>query len=159
RRTVRIFEPEMDAALQARRLLALDLERALQMEELELFYQPVVNITNEEVTGFEALLRWRHPERGLVLPSEFIPIAEEKGLILDVGEWALRQACRDAASWPVDLTVAVNLSPLQLRSRKLVRTIMHALAESGLPVHRLELEITESVLLQEDKEAAGILAQ
>ena len=159
RRTFRIFEPEMDAAVQARRLLALDLERALKNEEFELFYQPVVNIATEEVTGFEALLRWRHPERGLVLPSEFIPIAEEKGLILDVGEWALRRACQDAASWPANLTVAVNLSPLQLRSRKLVRTIVHALAESGLPVRRLELEITESVLLQENKEAAANLGQ
>jgi diguanylate cyclase (GGDEF)-like protein len=159
RRTFRVFEPEMDASVQARRLLALDLERALKNEEFELFYQPVVNITTEEVTGFEALLRWWHPERGLVLPSEFIPIAEEKGLILDVGEWALRQACHDAASWPANLTVAVNLSALQLRSRKLVRTIVHALAGSGLPVRRLELEITESVLLQEDKQAAGNLGQ
>ena len=159
RRTFRVFELEMDAALQERRKLALDLERALQAQEFELFYQPVINIATEEVAGFEALLRWRHPERGLVLPSDFIPIAEEKGLILDLGEWALRRACRDAASWPSNLTVAVNLSPLQLRSRKLLRTIVHALAESGLPVRRLELEITESVLLQEDKEAAANLGQ
>ncbi|TMJ28357.1 MAG: EAL domain-containing protein [Alphaproteobacteria bacterium] len=159
RRTFRLFEPDMDAALQARRLLALDLERALKMEEFDVFYQPVVNIATEEVTGFEALMRWRHPQRGLVLPSEFIPIAEEKGLILEVGEWVLRRACRDAAGWPPNLTVAVNLSPLQLRSRKLVRTVVHALAESGLPVSRLELEITESVLLQEDKDAAANLAQ
>ena len=159
RRTFRLFEPDMDAALQARRLLALDLERALKMEEFDVFYQPVVNIATEEVTGFEALMRWRHPQRGLVLPSEFIPIAEEKGLILEVGEWVLRRACRDAAGWPPNLTVAVNLPPLQLRSRKLVRTVVHALAESGLPVRRLELEITESVLLQEDKDAAANLAQ
>jgi diguanylate cyclase (GGDEF)-like protein len=159
RRTFRHFSPDMDAALQVRRLLALDLERAMKMQEFELFYQPVINIRSEEVIGFEALLRWRHPERGLVLPSEFIPIAEEKGLILELGEWVLRRACRDAVGWPGELSVAVNLSPLQLRSRKLVRTVVHALAESGLGVRRLELEITESVLLQENTQTPANLTQ
>ena len=144
RRTFRLFEPEMDAALKARRQLALDLETAAANGGLDLFYQPVVNIRTGEVTGFEALMRWQHAERGWVSPSEFIPVAEEKGLILELGEWALRRACREAAGWPGDFTVAVNLSALQLRSRKLVRTVVHALAQSGLPVGRLELEITES---------------
>jgi EAL domain-containing protein (putative c-di-GMP-specific phosphodiesterase class I) len=111
------------------------------------------------VTGFEALLRWHHPERGLILPSDFIPFAEENGLIVELGEWSLRRACSDAATWPEELSVAVNLSPLQLRSRRLVRSVVHALAESGLPVGRLELEITESVLLQEEPESRANLAQ
>ncbi|HEY2186003.1 MAG TPA: EAL domain-containing protein [Xanthobacteraceae bacterium] len=159
RHTVRHFSPEMDQALQARRVLALDLERALRMEEFELFYQPIVNIVTEEVIGFEALLRWWHPEQGLILPSEFISLAEEKGFILVLGEWVLRRACRDAAEWPTPLTVSVNLSALQLRSAKLVRTIVHALSESGLAVGRLMLEITESVLLQKDTASTANLAQ
>jgi diguanylate cyclase (GGDEF)-like protein len=159
RHTVRHFSPEMDQALQARRVLALDLERALRMEEFELLYQPIVNIVTEEVIGFEALLRWWHPEQGLILPSEFISLAEEKGFILVLGEWVLRRACRDAAEWPTPLTVSVNLSALQLRSAKLVRTIVHALSESGLAVGRLMLEITESVLLQKDTASTANLAQ
>jgi diguanylate cyclase (GGDEF)-like protein len=159
RQTVRHFSAEMDQALQARRVLAVNLERALRLEEFELFYQPIVNIMTEEVIGFEALLRWWHPEQGLVLPSEFISLAEEKGFILELGEWALRRACRDAAEWPSNLTVSVNLSPLQLRSGKLVRAVVHALAESGLPVGRLVLEITESVLLQKDTASTVNLAQ
>ena len=159
RRTFRVFESEMDVALKARQRLALDLETAAANGGLDLFYQPVVSIRTGEVSGFEALMRWHHPERGWVPPSEFIPIAEEKGLILELGEWALRRACREAAGWPGNLTVAVNLSPLQLRSRKLVRTVVHALAESGLAVGRLELEITESVLLHEDRESQANLGQ
>jgi len=159
RRTFRLFESEMDAALKARQRLALDLETAAASGGLDLFYQPVVNIRTGEVTGFEALMRWQHPERGWVPPSEFIPIAEEKGFILELGEWALRRACREAAGWPGNFTVAVNLSPLQLRSRKLVRTVVHALAQSGLAVGRLELEITESVLLHEDRESQANLGQ
>jgi diguanylate cyclase (GGDEF)-like protein len=159
RQTARHFSPEMDEALQARRVLAVNLERALRLEEFDLFYQPIVNITTEEVIGFEALLRWWHPERGLVSPSEFISLAEEKGFILELGDWALRRACRDAVEWPAHLTVSVNLSPLQLRSGKLVRGVVHALAESGLPVVRLILEITESVLLQKDTASTVNLAQ
>ena len=142
RRTFRLFEPEMDAALKARQRLALDLETAAANGALDLFYQPVVNIRTGEVAGFEALMRWHHPEWGWVPPSQFIPIAEEKGFILELGEWALRRARREAALWPGNLTVAVNLSPLQLHSRKLVRTVVHALAQSGLAVGRLELEMT-----------------
>jgi diguanylate cyclase (GGDEF)-like protein len=159
RRTFCLFMPEMDAALQARRLLALDLDRALKCHEFALFYQPMVDVRTGDVTGFEALLRWHHPERGLILPSDFIPLAEENGLIVELGEWTLRRACSDAAGWPQELSVAVNLSPLQLRSRRLVRTVVHALAESGLAVGRLELEITESVLLQEEPESRANLAQ
>jgi EAL domain-containing protein (putative c-di-GMP-specific phosphodiesterase class I) len=159
RRTFCLFMPEMDAALQARRLLALDLDRALKRHEFALFYQPMVDVRTGQVTGLEALLRWHHPERGLILPSDFIPLAEENGLIVELGEWTLRRACSDAATWPEELSVAVNLSPLQLRSRRLVRTVVHALAESGLAVGRLELEVTESVLLQEEPDSRANLAQ
>ncbi|HEY7245003.1 MAG TPA: PAS-domain containing protein [Xanthobacteraceae bacterium] len=159
RHGVRHFSPEMDEALQARRTLAVHLERALRLEEFDLFYQPIVNITTEKVIGFEALLRWWHPQHGLVPPSGFIALAEEKGFIIELGEWALRRACRDAVGWPENLTVSVNLSPLQLRSGKLVRTVVHALAESGLAVDRLVLEITESVLLQRDTSSTVNLAQ
>jgi len=159
RRTFCLFMPEMDAELQARRLLTLDLDQALKRHEFALFYQPMVDVQSGQVTGFEALLRWHHSERGLILPSDFIPLAEESGLIVELGEWILRRACSDAASWPEELSVAINLSPLQLRSRGLVRTVVHALAESGLPVGRLELEITESVLLQEEPESRANLAQ
>jgi len=113
-----------------------------------LHYQPVVNLHSNEISGCEALLRWRHPERGIVAPSEFIPITEESGLIVQLGEWALRQACAQAASWPDHIKVAVNLSPVQLKGGKLVGVVVNALATSGLPACRLELEITENVLVQ-----------
>ncbi len=145
----RLFHAEMDAQMQARRLLELDLRRAAQYGELEVFYQPLIDVRDRIVAGFEALLRWRHPERGLVPPGEFIPLAEEIGLIVPIGEWVLRQACTDAASWPGTLKVAVNLSPVQFRSRNLLNAIAGALSISALPPGRLELEITETVLLQE----------
>ena len=149
------FEPGMTAQLQHRRKLELDLRKGLQAEEFELFYQPLINLERDEVSGFEALLRWPHPERGMVSPGEFIPVAEEIGLIVALGEWVIRRACADAAVWPGDLNVAVNLSPVQFRSKSLVTTIVSALADSGLPPGRLELEITESVLLENN---AGTLA-
>ena len=150
RATFRFFEPEMDAQLQARRSLELDLRKALAHGDLEVFYQPQVNLAAGTIGGYEALLRWPHPQRGYISPAEFIPIAEETGLIAQLGDWVLRQACREAAEWPDYLKVAVNLSPVQFRSRALVDTIMAALKESGLPPRRLEVEITESVLLQDD---------
>jgi EAL domain-containing protein (putative c-di-GMP-specific phosphodiesterase class I) len=125
----------------------------------ELFYQPVVNIHRNEVTGFEALLRWRHPEKGMISPVEFIPIAEEIGVIVPLGEWVLRQACRDAASWPGQLTVCVNLSPAQFRSAELVRTVQTALSDAKVAASRLELEITEGVLLAETEATLAILTQ
>ena len=116
--------------------------------EFELYYQPFVNLQRDEICGFEALLRWHHPERGMVSPVEFIPVAEEIGLIVPIGEWVLRQACAEAATWPDHIKVAVNLSPAQFKSQNLVQMVVNALAASGLPGRRLELEITESALLQ-----------
>jgi diguanylate cyclase (GGDEF)-like protein len=143
------FERAMDEQLQARRALELDLRRALADGEFELYYQPLYHLDDERVTGCEALLRWRHPERGMVSPADFIPLAEEIGLIMPLGEWVLRHACAEAANWPAHVRLAVNLSPAQFRDRGLVRTVVSALAASGLPAQRLELEITESVLLQD----------
>ena len=151
------FEPGMDARLQHRRSLEVDLRRGLQAQEFQLFYQPLINLDRDEVSGFEALLRWPHPERGMVPPGEFIPVAEEIGLIVALGEWVIRRACADAALWPGDLKVAVNLSPVQFRSRNLVPTVVAALAESGLQPGRLELEITESVLLQNNETTLAML--
>lgn len=143
------FERAMDEQLQARRALELDLRRALQAGEFELVYQPLYHLDDERVTGCEALLRWRHPDRGTVSPADFIPLAEEIGLIVQLGEWVLRRACAEAAGWPDHVRLAVNLSPAQFRDRGLVGTVVSALAASGLPANRLELEITESVLLQD----------
>jgi EAL domain-containing protein (putative c-di-GMP-specific phosphodiesterase class I) len=149
----------MDAQMQARRALELGLRHALTNGEFELHYQPLVNLERDEITGFEALLRWNHPERGIVSPAEFIPVAEEIGLIVPLGEWVLRQACGEAATWPRGVKVAVNLSPVQFRSRNLVQTVIGALAASGLPGNRLELEITESVLLQDGENTLATLHQ
>jgi diguanylate cyclase (GGDEF)-like protein len=149
RGTHRYFEPEMDARMQARRTLELDLRKAYALGELELFYQPLLRLDTDEVSGLEALLRWRHPQRGLVPPGEFIPLAEEIGLIGAIGAWVLKQACRDATSWPDHLKVAVNLSPVQFKSGTVVLDVVAALGASGLPAGRLELEITEAVLLQD----------
>jgi diguanylate cyclase (GGDEF)-like protein/PAS domain S-box-containing protein len=149
RGTAHFFEPEMDRRIQARRMLELDLRKAFANGELELFYQPLISLDSNAVSGFEALLRWRHPERGMVTPDEFVPLAEEIGLIVPLGEWVLRKACSEAARWPGELKVAVNLSPAQFRNRGVVKAVLSALAHSQLPAGRLELEITESVLLGE----------
>jgi predicted signal transduction protein with EAL and GGDEF domain len=159
RGTAHFFEPEMDRRIQARRLLELDLRKAFANGEFDLYYQPLVNLTADRISGFEALLRWRHPERGMILPGEFIPLAEEIGLIGPLGEWVLRRACIEAARWPSDLKVAVNLSPAQFRSRSVVQAVLGALAYSGLAPHRLELEITESVLLGETEANLATLHQ
>jgi diguanylate cyclase (GGDEF)-like protein len=151
RRTYRFFEPEMNARLHARRALETDLRLAFARNEFELYYQPTIDVASGRIVGFEALLRWHHPERGMVAPSDFIPLAESIGLIVPLGEWVLRQACAEAARWPDEVTVAVNLSPLQFKNANLVQTVMGALAAAGLPPRRLELEITESVLLQENE--------
>ena len=159
RGTYRFFEPEMDAQLQARRLLEADLRKALANKEFTLAYQPEINIRRHEISGFEALLRWKHPERGMVSPAEFIPVAEDIGLISALGEWVIEQACYEAAQWPADIKVAVNLSPVQFRNRTLVETVDRALTQSGLCPSRLELEITESVLLQDNEMTLATLHQ
>ncbi|NJO23830.1 MAG: EAL domain-containing protein, partial [Sphingomonadales bacterium] len=159
RGTYRFFEPEMDEQIQARRGMEYDLRRALAEGELELHYQPAVNLGDNKVTGFEALMRWRHPHKGMIAPSKFIPVAEENGFIVSLGEWALRQACAAAAEWPDHTKIAVNLSPAQFRSAGLVQTVMNALATSGLPPERLELEITETTLMQESEATLAMLYQ
>jgi diguanylate cyclase (GGDEF)-like protein len=157
RGTFCFFETVMDVDRQARRDLETVLQRALETNQFELYYQPQVDTITEQVVGFEALLRWHHPERGLVSPAEFIPLAEQTGMIVPIGEWVLRQACKDAASWPADIGVAVNLSPLQFKSQTLVHTVVSALGDAGLPASRLELEITESVLLTDNDTALATL--
>jgi predicted signal transduction protein with EAL and GGDEF domain len=148
RGTYRFFEPEMDARMKQRRELEMDLRQALINGEFELHYQPLVNLDSNEITGFEALVRWKHPVRGTIPPGDFIPVAEETGLIIQLGDWVLRKACEETAAWPESLKIAVNLSPAQLKSRNLVQVIVGALAASGMSATRLQLEITESVLMQ-----------
>ena len=159
RGTYCFFEPKMDALLQARRSLELDLRKALVNGEFELYYQPIVNLKHKEIIGFEALVRWNHPERGLVGPLEFIPLAEETTLIVPIGEWVLRQACTEAVKWPGEFSVAVNLSPAQFKMGNLSQMVLNALAHSGLPAQRLELEITESVLMVNNESTLQILHQ
>ncbi|RUU05251.1 MAG: EAL domain-containing protein [Mesorhizobium sp.] len=157
RRTYRFFEPEMDARMQARRFLELDLREAVVRQQFEIYYQPLLNLDRGEVSCFEALLRWHHPTRGIVSPGEFIPLAEDIGLIVPIGEWVIKQACLDAASWPGSIKVAVNLSPAQFRNARLLSTIVEALDISGLPPSRLELEITETVLLANSQATLSML--
>src|SRR5215216_854500 len=153
------FEAGMDAKMQERRTLEIDLRKAIAAREFELFYQPVVNLEQNAISGFEALLRWRHPTRGLVSPATFIPLAEETGLVIPLGEWVLRQACEDAANWPNDIKVAINLSPVHFRSKALVATIMLAIAAAGIAANRVELEITETILLQNSEATLAVLHQ
>jgi diguanylate cyclase (GGDEF)-like protein/PAS domain S-box-containing protein len=143
------FEREMDLQAQRRRDMELDLRRAFANGEFELHYQPLISIASDRISGFESLLRWRHPDKGMISPAEFIPVAEDIGLITQLGEWVLREACSEAVKWPRDIKVAVNLSPAQFRSRNLVQIVISALAQSGLSPKRLELEITESIFLAE----------
>jgi len=159
RGTYRFFAPEMDERMQARRNLEADLRNALRDKQFTVHYQPLVNLETDQICGFEALLRWAHPDRGNVGPSEFIPLAEETGLILPIGEWVLREACIEAAGWPDHLKIAVNLSPAQFRSPSLVQTVMSALADAGMPANRLELEVTESVMLQDEAAAFATLGR
>ena len=159
RGTFRFFESEMDLQMQARRILEQDLRKALPAGEFELYYQPVVTLASNEVSGFEALIRWNHPEQGVVAPGAFIPLAEDIGLIVPIGEWVIRQACATAARWPEDLHVAVNISAIQFRNPGLLQVIVGALAASGLPATRLEIEITETVLLQDKETTLAILHQ
>lgn len=153
------FQPEMDAQMQARHILELDLRKALLAGEFEVYYQPLVDLDGDRVSGFEALVRWNHPRRGVIGPDDFIPVAEEIGLIVPIGDWVLKQACRDALTWPSELTVAVNLSAMQFRSPALALSVAGVLGTTGLSASRLELEITESVLLQDNRAVLDILHQ
>ena len=148
RGTYRFFEPDMNTRMKARRQLEMDLRKAIVSEEFELHYQPLVDLQSNNVNAFEALLRWNHQTRGLIPPVEFIPIAEETGLIVPLGEWVLKTACEEAANWPDHIKIAINLSPAQLNNRHLLSKVTSALTNSGLSPHKLQLEITESVLLQ-----------
>jgi EAL domain-containing protein (putative c-di-GMP-specific phosphodiesterase class I) len=159
RRTYRFFEPEMDAQVKARRILEVELRQAITDRALEVYYQPCISLQDNKITGCEALLRWRHSERGMISPAEFIPIAEETGLINQLGEWVLTTACAEAASWPEDIKLAVNVSPVQFKSSTFALKIVAALAASGLAANRLELEITEAVLIRDDEAALAILHQ
>jgi EAL domain-containing protein (putative c-di-GMP-specific phosphodiesterase class I) len=159
RRTYRFFEPEMDARVKARRKLEVELRQAIADRALEVYYQPCLSLQTDAITGCEALVRWRHSERGMISPAEFIPIAEETGLINQLGEWVLTTACAEAATWPDDIKLAVNVSPVQFKSGTLALKIVAALAESGLAANRLELEITEAVLIRDDDAALAILHQ
>ena len=159
RRTHRFFEPAMDARAKARLTMEQDLRHAMLDGAFEIHYQPLLDLRSNEVAGCEALLRWRHPERGMVSPAEFIPLAEETGLINELGDWVLQTACAEAAAWPSYIRLAVNVSPIQLKSQTLALRITNALATSGLPPHRLEIEITEAVLIHDDETALTILHQ
>jgi diguanylate cyclase (GGDEF)-like protein len=159
RGTFRFFEPAMDQQMQTRRIMEQDLRKALPAGEFELYYQPVVNLANSEISGFEALIRWNHPERGIVSPAAFIPLAEEIGFIVPLGEWVIRQACVTAARWPEHLRVAVNISAVQFRTSGLMQVIVGALAASGLDPTRLEIEITETVLLHNREATLAVLHQ
>jgi diguanylate cyclase (GGDEF)-like protein len=157
RGTARFFEPEMDARMQARRRLEVDLRRAIAHGEFELYYQPIVAVSSGRISAFEALVRWNHPECGIVMPMEFVPLAEETAMISQIGEWVLRNACCEAATWADDIRVSVNLSPVQFRTGNLEALVMQSLGTSGLVPNRLELEITESVLLQNTEATRRIL--
>jgi len=159
RGTYCFFEQEMNARMQARRDLEQDLRSSLANGELEINYQPIINLARNGVSGCEALLRWRHPQRGMVMPGEFIPLAEETGLIVPIGEWVLRQACAEAATWPDHVSVSVNLSPIQCKSRTLFQMVFNAVAAAGIAARRLELEITESALLQDSEATLANLRQ
>jgi diguanylate cyclase (GGDEF)-like protein len=159
RNSYRFFEPEMDHELRLRRALEVDLHNALTNDEFKAYYQPIVNADDGKTCAVEALIRWQHPQHGLILPDRFIPAAEERGMISAIGRWMLRRACRDAVTWPDHIRVAVNLSPVEFRTGDLLEKVTNALADSGLAPQRLELEVTETVLLQEDARNISILHQ
>jgi predicted signal transduction protein with EAL and GGDEF domain len=159
RGTYRFFEATMGAEVRDRRLMEHDLRQAVSRGELKLMYQPQKKISTGEIIGFEALLRWRHGTRGQVPPNVFIPVAEESGTILQIGEWVLRTACNEAAHWSRPLTVAVNVSPVQLHNENLAHLVHEILFQSGLPPARLEIEITETALVHDLKRALATLRQ
>ena len=153
----RFFDPEMSELASARHETEVELRRAIQHNELELHYQPIIDTKTRRICGAEALVRWRHPTKGLIFPDKFIPLAEETGLITQIGEWVLNAACAEAVKWPADIKVAVNLSLVQFRKADLSGTVMRSLAASGLPPERLELEITETALIESAAECLPAL--
>lgn len=157
RATHRFFEPRLSLQMEARLTLKSEMRRGLAGGEFEVYYQPMVNIAQNRVTGFEALVRWNHPDRGLLGPDKFISVAEESGLIVELGAWVLRTACEEAAQWPSAVKVAVNLSPIQFKSETLAADVELCLAASGLPANRLEIEITEAAVLQESRTTLAVL--
>ncbi|MBW8755097.1 MAG: EAL domain-containing protein [Sphingomonadales bacterium] len=157
RRGISVFDVDMQVQMQERRMLELDLRAAIVRGELELHYQPLLDINRGITAGYEALLRWNHAQRGPIPPDAFIPIAEETGLIVEIGEWVIRTALAEAASWPEELTVAVNMSPAQIKDGNLLQVVVGALAASGVAPGRLELEITENLLMQESEDVLAIL--
>jgi predicted signal transduction protein with EAL and GGDEF domain len=159
RNTYRFFEARMGVEVRERRMLEHDLRQAIARDELRLVYQPQQEIQSGKITGFEALLRWKHPTRGEISPAVFIPIAEETGAILQIGDWVLRTACREAASWTQPLKIAVNVSAVQLYNAKFVQELHQILLEFGLSPRRLEIEITETALVRDFNRALGMLRQ
>ena len=159
RGTFCFFRDEMAQTVEARRILELDLRKALANEEFELFYQPLVNLKSGKISTCEALLRWNHPVRGTVSPIDIIPVAEDMGLIVDLGRWILRKACMECMKWPEAVSVAVNFSPQQFHQRDVLSEVRYALEVSGLPAHRLEIEITESSLLRNTQLTHDVLSQ
>jgi len=155
----RFFEPDMNERMQARRTMEIDLRRALAFKELRLDYQPQIDLKTGSIIGFEALIRWQHPVRGRVSPADFVSLAEEIGVIVPIGEWVLRTACKQAAAWEKPAKISVNLSPVQFRSGKLVETVMSALAYADLPAARLELELTEGALIEDGDLVLDALSQ
>jgi diguanylate cyclase (GGDEF)-like protein len=153
----RFFEVGMNQRMQSRRAMEIDLRRALALKELQLHYQPQIDLVSDEIVGFEALIRWHHPVRGFVQPADFIPLSEDIGVIVPIGEWVLRTACVQAATWPSAISIAVNLSPVQFRQGKVLETVISALAYSGLSPARLELEITEGALLEDADAVLDVL--
>jgi len=159
RGSAKFYSRSMNSDLNERRELEMNLRDAIERNELELHYQPIIDLRRNVVTGFEALARWRHPVRGMVSPATFIPIAEDSGMILAIGEWALQEACRQAAQWPNGIKIAVNLSPVQLLAPNLLEVVQKALADSGLPAHRLEIEITERIIMEDSEHTLWSLRQ
>ncbi|MCA1552073.1 EAL domain-containing protein [Bradyrhizobium sp. BRP19] len=159
RGSYRFYHAAMNRELRERRQLEIDLREAIEQNEMELYYQPIINLRSNIITGFEALVRWRHPVNGMVPPTTFIAVAEDTGLIQPLGEWALREACRCAAHWPNNLKIAVNLSPIQFSASNLSEVVRHALEETGLQPHRLELEITEGVFMTNNESTLSTLRQ
>jgi EAL domain-containing protein (putative c-di-GMP-specific phosphodiesterase class I) len=159
RGTFCFFRQEMAATVEGRRILELDLRKALANEEFELYYQPLINLKSGRISTCEALLRWNHPERGTVSPIDIIPVAEEMGLIVDLGRWILRKACMECMMWPDAVKVAVNFSPHQFHQRDVLSEVRYALEVSGLPARRLEIEITESSLLRNTQWTHDALSQ
>jgi EAL domain-containing protein (putative c-di-GMP-specific phosphodiesterase class I) len=157
RGTFRFYKRFMNEGINDRRQVEMDLREAIEKGELELHYQPIVGLQRNVITGFEALARWRHPIKGLVPPAVFIPVAEDTGLVITLGTWALIEACRTAAKWPDDLKIAVNLSPVQFSGPDLYNTIKSVLAETGLAPHRLELEITERLFIEDSEKTLSTL--